>query len=123
MSTGSASLVDFRGSGYDRGHLAPAGDMGFSYEAMSESFYLSNMSPQKAGFNRRIWRSLESRVRDWVVSNGSVHVITGGILPGSYQDIGPNNVTVPEYYYKIILDDRGAKSEKNCYVVLSENNP
>lgn len=63
VKTGSASLTDYRGSGYDRGHLAPAGDMKWSKTAMSESFYMSNMSPQKPGFNRGIWRSLESLVR------------------------------------------------------------
>src|SRR6056297_2800745 len=104
VSTGSASLSDFKGSGYDRGHLAPAGDMSFSYTAMSESFYLSNMSPQEASFNRGIWRQLESQVRDWAQNNGSVYVVTGGILDGSYQDIGPNDVTVPSDYYKVILD-------------------
>ena len=65
VETGSASLADFKGSGYDRGHLAPAGDMSFSLTAMSESFYLSNMTPQETGFNRGIWRQLESQVRDW----------------------------------------------------------
>ena len=81
--TGSAALVDYRGSGYDRGHLAPAADMKWSEEAMSESFYMSNMSPQAPGFNRGIWKSLESRVRSWAVENGTVYVVTGGILsPG-----------------------------------------
>ena len=104
VSTGSASLADFRGSGYDRGHLAPAADMSFSHTAMSESFYLSNMTPQEAGFNRGIWRQLESQVRDWARNNGSVYVVTGGILNGNYKDIGPNDVTVPTHYYKVVLD-------------------
>jgi len=43
----------YKGSGYDRGHLAPAGDMSFSHTAMGESFYLSNMSPQEAGFKKQ----------------------------------------------------------------------
>ena len=108
VETGSPSLADFKGSGYDRGHLAPAGDMTFSQTAMSESFYLSNMTPMEAGFNRGIWRVLESQVRDWASSNGSVYVVTGGILSGSYRDIGPNDVTVPSHYYKVVLDyDRG----------------
>jgi endonuclease G len=65
VTTGSASLSDFKGSGYDRGHLAPAGDMKWSSTAMSESFYMSNMSPQKPGFNRGIWKKLESRKLPW----------------------------------------------------------
>ena len=65
ITTGSASLSDYKGSGYDRGHLAPAGDMKWSRSAMSQSFFLSNMSPQLPAFNRGIWRSLESAVRGW----------------------------------------------------------
>jgi len=76
---------------------------------MSESFYLSNMTPMEAGFNRGIWRVLESQVRDWARNNGSVYVVTGPILNGSYKkEIGPNDVTVPTHYYKVILDyDKG----------------
>ena len=53
IATGSATLADYRGSGYDRGHLAPAADMAYSVKTMDESFYLSNMSPQRGEFNRR----------------------------------------------------------------------
>lgn len=101
---GSAALVDYRGSGYHRGHLAPAGDFGFSNTAMSESFYMTNMSPQQPGFNRGIWRNLESLVRDWAIENESLYIITGGILTDSLKTIGVNDVAVPNYYYKIILD-------------------
>ena len=55
ITTESSQLVDFKGSGFDRGHLVPAGDMGWSYESMSQSFLLSNISPQQPGFNRGIW--------------------------------------------------------------------
>ena len=65
VTTGSASLADYRGSGFDRGHLAPAADMKWSREVMSESFFMSNMSPQEPGFNRGIWKKLEGKVRDW----------------------------------------------------------
>lgn len=59
ISTESAALSDYRGSGYDRGHLAPAADMKWAPAAMSESFLMSNMSPQDPGFNRGIWKKLE----------------------------------------------------------------
>ncbi len=68
---GSATLDDYRGSGFDRGHLAPAADMAFSTIAMSESFYLSNMSPQAPSFNRGIWKKLESYVRKLAFTYGS----------------------------------------------------
>lgn len=51
VSTKSAELSDYKGSGYDRGHLAPAGDIKYSKESMIESFFLSNMSPQNPSFN------------------------------------------------------------------------
>ena len=120
VETGSASLSDFKGSGYDRGHLAPAGDMSFSHTAMSESFYLSNMTPQEAGFNRGIWRQLESQVRDWARNNGSVYVVTGGILDGSYQDIGYNDVTVPTHYYKVILDYEKPEQKAIAFILPNE---
>ena len=104
VKTGSASLPDYKGSGYDRGHLAPAGDMKSTYTAMSESFYMSNMSPQKAGFNRGIWKKLEGNVRNWASDNGEIYVVTGPILTGSYSFIGSNQVSIPNYYYKVILD-------------------
>ncbi|MCF7944259.1 MAG: DNA/RNA non-specific endonuclease [Spirochaetia bacterium] len=102
----TASLNDYRGSGYDRGHLAPAGDFGWSEEAMSDTFYYSNMSPQKPGFNRGIWRSLESQVRDWAVRDESLYVVTGPVFQDDedYVTIGENEVAIPHYYYKVLLD-------------------
>jgi endonuclease G, mitochondrial len=103
--SGSATLKDYRGSGYDRGHLAPAADMRWSPEAMSESFYLSNMSPQKAGFNRGIWRKLESRIRNLASAYDRLWVVTGPVLPSqNTATIGTSDVTVPDYYYKVLLD-------------------
>lgn len=105
--SGSASPDDYRRSGFDRGHLAPAGDMGFSEQAMSESFYMSNISPQVPAFNRGIWKDLEENVRKWAVEEGSLYVVTGPVLDGSRRKIGANKVTVPSYFYKVLLDYRG----------------
>ncbi len=102
--TGSANNNDYKGSGYDRGHLAPASDMGFSEISMKESFYYSNMSPQEASFNRGIWKKLEELVRTWAVENDKIYVVTGPILTSGLQTIGANKVSVPRYYYKVILD-------------------
>ena len=104
VKTGSASLADYKGSGYDRGHLAPAADMKWSLKAMSESFYMSNMSPQRPSFNRDIWKRLEEQVRKWAVNNKSVYIATGGVLTSGLIKIGPNQVSVPEKFYKVILD-------------------
>ena len=100
-----SELKDYRGSGYDRGHLAPAGDMTRSEEIMSESFLLSNMAPQVGiGFNRGIWRQLESKVREWAEDRRNLYVITGPIYAEEdYETIGPNNVAVPTHFYKIVV--------------------
>ena len=109
VPSGSAQLADYNKSGYDRGHLCPAGDMTFNAEAMSETFYLSNMSPQIPAFNRGIWKSLETLVRDWAAKEDSIYIVTGGILSDSKGSIGKDRVTVPKSYYKVIYDLTGEK--------------
>ena len=104
VSTGSAADADYSGSGYDRGHLAPAADMGWSSTTMAESFYFSNMSPQVPGFNRGIWKRLEEQVRSWAIEYDTIYVVTGPVLKGDMGSIGANKVAVPNYYYKVILD-------------------
>ena len=106
ISTGSATPADYKKSGYDRGHLSPAADFAFDAAAMSETFYMSNMSPQAGGLNRGIWKDLEAEVRLWAANFGRVYVVSGPILEkaaGEYESIGENHVTVPEFYYKVIL--------------------
>jgi endonuclease G, mitochondrial len=102
--TGSANDKDYSGSGYDRGHLAPAADMGWSSTAMAESFYYSNMSPQLPAFNRGIWKKLEELVRTWAIEYNTISIVTGPVLTPGLPSIGPDKVSVPKYYYKVILD-------------------
>lgn len=105
VRTGSATLDDYRGSGYDRGHMAPAADFKWSEEAMSDTFYLSNMSPQDGGLNRGLWADLEAIVRQMAVDNGKVYVVTGPVLTdGPFETIGKSKVIVPHQYYKVVLD-------------------
>jgi len=104
VQTGSATAADYANSGYDRGHLAPAGDMGWSATTMAESFYYSNMSPQNPSFNRGIWKKLEEQVRAWANADSVLYVVTGPVLSEGLSTIGPNMVSVPRYYYKVLLD-------------------
>ena len=105
MPSKSATRGDYRGSGYDRGHLVPAGDMAFNEEAMSETFYMSNMSPQKRNFNGGIWRELEETTRDWAKKYKHLYVVTGPVLTQRKLDkVGYNEVTVPSSYFKVLLD-------------------
>ena len=105
IPTGSATTGDYRRSGYDRGHLAPAADMAFSGQTMADSFFMSNMSPQKPAFNRGIWKDLEALVRSFAITERKIVVVTGPILPKKKTvTIGANKVTVPTHYYKVIFD-------------------
>lgn len=101
--TGSSTLKDYRNSGYDRGHLVPAKTMSFNDLTMSESFYMSNMSPQYPSFNRGIWKKLEEEVRSWISISDSLYVVTGPVLNNPLGRIGESQVTVPRYYYKSII--------------------
>ena len=104
VKSGTATDADYAGSGYDKGHLAPAADMGWSAASMAESFYYSNMSPQVPAFNRGIWKKLEELVRTWAVDNEALYIVTGPVLSNGLPSIGPDKVSVPKYFYKVILD-------------------
>lgn len=117
--TVSANHNDYRGSGFDRGHLAPAGDMTWSLQAMNESFYYSNMSPQVPSFNRGIWRKLESKVRSWVTDFDSIYVTTGPVLELNLSSIG-EGVSVPKYFYKSLVGFRDSRALSIAFVLPNE---
>ncbi|MCU0446750.1 MAG: DNA/RNA non-specific endonuclease [Microscillaceae bacterium] len=103
--SGSATPADYRGSGYSRGHLAPVADFRFDPQAMNETFFMSNMSPQTHQMNAGIWNDLEQQVRYWVGRDKQFYIVSGPILKQGLPKIGrENRVSVPEQYYKIIVD-------------------
>ena len=107
VETGSAVTQDYARSGYDRGHLCPAGDFKNDQELQNETFYMSNMSPQAPDFNRGIWSDLELRVRHWAETRGGLVVVTGPILKAGLSYIGKRNqIAVPESFYKIVYDPK-----------------
>ena len=118
IKTGSALPEDYKKTGYDRGHLCPAGDMAWSEIAMSESFYMSNMSPQNPQFNRGIWKKLESQVREWAKKEEELYIVTAGVLEKGLPTIGEKNkVAVPKLYYKVILDVKGDEKKAIAFVM------
>lgn len=125
IKTESANNSDYLKSGYDRGHLAPAGDMAWSEKAMAESFYYSNMSPQNPSFNRGIWKKLEEQLRNWATDYHSIYIITGPVLDSNLETIGPNKVSVPKYYYKVILNYTDSVIKGIGFIIpnLSSNEP
>jgi endonuclease G len=94
--------AEYRNSGFDRGHLAPAADMSYSEKAMYDSFFLSNVSPQLPGFNRGIWKRLEERVRSIAIEKDTIWVVTGPILEQNLGKMGSSSVSIPEIFYKVI---------------------
>jgi len=105
VSSGSAKSSDYTKSGYDRGHLCPAADMGFSPISMEESFFMSNISPQAPDFNRGIWKELETDVRKWAKKEHKIYVVAGPVFKDNKGTIGPDHVLVPGYFFKIIYEE------------------
>lgn len=105
-----ATLEDYRGSGYDRGHMAPAGQMPTA-QAMAQSFSLANMVPQAPQHNQGTWRvSVEDATKKYAGrATGDVYVITGPVFEPSIAQsnaIGPGQVRVPKYLFKLVYDEK-----------------
>lgn len=104
ISGNQADLSDYRGSGWDRGHLAPAADMKWSKQAMDECFYLSNMCPQNHTFNAGAWEKTEKMGRRLAKNLGNVYIVTGPIFDKhEHGTIGDNQVQVPDSFFKAFL--------------------
>lgn len=99
---GCPQPFDYTRSGYDRGHMAPAGDMKWDYDAMHESFYMTNICPQKHALNGGGWKRLEEKVRDWAERDSAIIVITGPITSPGMSTIGPG-IAVPPSFFKVLL--------------------
>lgn len=109
---GSATPKDYQNSSYDRGHLLPAGDMKYDRQAMRDTFYMSNISPQPARFNRGRWSMLETLMRAWALKYKKIWIVTGPVLRGHLSTIGVDNkISVPLEYFKVILRRTGNKYE------------
>jgi endonuclease G len=109
-----ATLDDYKGSGFDRGHLAPAGDMPTA-KAMAQSFSLANMVPQAPEHNRGVWaKTVEAATRKYVSrATGDVYVITGPVYVPSIAEslsIGRGEVRVPKFLFKLVYDEQKGKA-------------
>lgn len=121
VKTKSADYRNYKKSGYDRGHLCPAGDMNFSKEAFDDTFYTSNISPQKNDFNSGIWNRLEQKTRYWSQKYQDIYVVTGGILSDNLKTIGSEKVSVPNYFYKILMDETDGNYKMIAFLIPHEN--
>lgn len=117
VKTKSADWRNYKGSGYDRGHLCPAGDRRFSEYAYNETFYTSNISPQDREFNAGVWNRLEQQVRYWCKKYGDLVVITGGVLERGLEEIGEEDVDVPNTFYKVVFKKSGDSVDILCFLI------
>lgn len=115
--TKSAAKSDYLSTGFDLGHLAPAADNNLNELANEESFRMSNISPQLPAFNRGIWKSLEAWVRDKATEYNSIYVVTGPVFVNNLGVIGKNNVTIPGYFYKVLLREENSKMYSIAFLV------
>jgi endonuclease G len=105
-----AELEDYRGSGFDRGHLAPAGDQP-NQTSMAQSFALSNIVPQDPENNRKAWAKIESDVRKYARrASGNVFVYSGPMFREPRRTIGRNAVWVPSHLFKLVYDEATGRS-------------
>ncbi|XP_075879240.1 endonuclease G, mitochondrial [Nelusetta ayraudi] len=127
-----ATNADYRGSGFDRGHLAAAANHKWTQKAMDDTFYLSNVAPQNPHLNQNTWNNLEKLCRSLTKRYPNVYVCTGplylprqeadGKLYVRYQVLGKNHVAVPTHFFKVLIleqaDGRGV--ELRSYVLPNE---
>lgn len=101
---GCADSWDYSYSGYDRGHMAPAGDMKWDKKAMEETFFLTNICPQAKALNVGAWRTLEEKCRQWARNEGSIFIVCGPVIGNKPMDrIGDSRVWVPDSFFKVII--------------------
>jgi endonuclease G, mitochondrial len=120
VPTGSAKKDDYRNSGFDKGHLAPAADMKWSARAMRECFLLSNISPQRHEFNAGIWEDLERAVRQAAERHDTVDIVTGPVLEKGLPTIGPDRVSVPRRFFKVLLHRHGSEVRAIGFLMPNE---
>ncbi len=118
---GCPQPADYSTSGYDRGHMAPAGDMKWSEDAMAASFNMTNVCPQNHALNSGAWNDLEIKVREWAKHYGSIIVFTGPIIDDNPSKIGRKRVAVPTAFFKVLLTSKDGKRMAIAFVYPNKN--
>ncbi len=108
---------DYTRTGYDRGHMVPAGDMKWSEKVMRETFYFSNICPQDRGLNSGVWSDLETTIRVWAKEHKRIYIACGPVIEKDLKRLGKNRVGVPRLFYKVVCNPEKAE----CIGFLFEN--
>lgn len=112
-----ATLADYKRSGYDRGHMSPAGNR-WNPEAMAQSFSLANVVPQDRQNNERLWARIETAVRKLALRYDDTYVVTGPMFSGQQlRTIGPTGVFVPTQLFKVVY----VPSRQLAFAVVTDN--
>lgn len=117
----TAIPADYKRSGYDRGHMAPAADMKFNRKSMYESFYLSNICPQNHELNTGLWSVLEKRIRKWAERGETIYVVCGPIVKNTDHTIGQSRVVVPQAFFKVLCKKVAGQTYTLGFVFPNEN--
>lgn len=120
----SATPADYKLSGYDRGHMAPAGDMKWAEQAMVQSFYMTNVCPQVKSLNVGSWKKLEEKCRLWARTDSVIYIVCGPVLtPAPKEFIGASKVAVPQQFFKVIISPYANPPRGIGFVFNNGDNP
>lgn len=115
------TLADYNGSGYARGHMAPAGDMKWDKQAMSESFLLSNICPQESRLNDGKWNNLENSIRKLAAKDSAIYIVCGPIVTSTYYTIGEHHLVVPDAFFKVLCKKRNGNYQAIGFIMPNQN--
>ena len=116
----SATPGDYKYSGYDRGHMAPAADMKWDHEAMVQCFYMTNIAPQKNALNSGPWNKLEEKCRTWTTMDSTLYIVCGPVLADPpIEKIGASRVAVPQRFFKVILAPYSSRGPMGIGFILN----
>ena len=112
---------EYRGSGYSRGHMAPAMDMRWDKTTMAQCFYMTNMCPQNTKLNNDDWRVLEEKIHSWAKRDKRLMVYTGPIMGKNPQMIGKDksSIAVPDAFFKVVY----APEQGRAIAFIYDNKP
>lgn len=111
-------------SGWVRGHMAPAGDFKYSQEAMTESFYTTNVCPMNMEFNNGMWKRIEEKIRKWAVQFGTVYIVTGPVVyDNKFGRLGESGILIPDAFYKAVLIPVGDSFYSIGFILFNEPVP